>query len=96
MIGIGIEEDGKLIDYLKDGDRKIPNAHLKSVCNYAQKDKTCRYIMKYEDNFYCIKKTPVKKMVDEGSAKNMMIAKSDNCEGLGNYYKKKLSLIREN
>ena len=89
MIGIGIEDESNLMDYLKDKGRKIPNAHLKSVCEYANKEKTCRYIMKYKEQFYCIKKTPIKKMLDEGSSKNMMIAKADNCEGLGSYYKSK-------
>jgi len=70
---------------LKDEDvyidaRKIPIAHLRSVCKYRTGITTCKYITFWKDAFYCLKNvSEIKGRIDE--LKDMK-AKSDNCGGL--------------
>ena len=60
--------------------RKIPSAHMKSVCKYRCGSKTCKYITFKVDSFYCVKNVDeIKQTID--SIKDMK-AKSDNCGGL--------------
>ena len=60
--------------------RKIPAAHLKTVCKYRKGANTCKYITFKEGYFYCVKNVnDLKKKIDE--LKDMK-AKSDNCNGL--------------
>ena len=60
--------------------RKIPDAHLKSVCKYRTGSTTCKYIVFKNDAFYCVKNVQeIRKEIDK--LKDMK-AKSDNCGGL--------------
>jgi len=60
--------------------KRIPNAHLKSVCGYGKGVFTCKYIMFYKDGFYCVKKEKeIKEAID---AQKEMKAKGNNCNGL--------------
>ena len=79
----GVDFNNQLSDYLLDENRKIPKAHLNSVCKIEQKEKTCRYIALSEIGFVCMKKSPAKNKLDQLSNSGSMSAKSDNCEGLG-------------
>jgi len=79
-----IDHNGEMNDYLTDAKRKIPGAHLHSICNLKQGTKTCRYIGLVPTlGFVCAKKTPIKTMLDERASQGKMKAISDNCEGLG-------------
>jgi hypothetical protein len=88
----GIDLQGQFDKYLLDKRRKITNAHLHSVCKYKMGEETCRYLFLTNDNsFICVKKTPLKSMLDRIVKKKSMTAISDNCEGLGKYEKKEKS-----
>ncbi len=79
-----VDHDGAMNDYLTDERRKIPDAHLHSVCKLKQGAKTCRYIGLVPSlGFVCAKKTPMKTMLDERAIEGKMKAVGDNCEGLG-------------
>ena len=68
------------MDGYPDASKKIPSAHLQSVCKYASGETTCKYAIFYQDGFYCVKNiSSVKKKIDQIKD---MIAKSDNCQGL--------------
>lgn len=60
--------------------RKIPAAHLRSVCKYRNGPKTCKYIAFRKDGFYCVKN--VEEIKNEIDKLKDMKAKSDNCGGL--------------
>lgn len=60
-------------------NKKIPDAHLKSVCKYGQGPFVCKFLVFYCDGFYCTKK--VKEIYESISSQNMK-AKGDNCPGL--------------
>lgn len=79
-----IDLQGNLSEYFLDENRIIPKGHLKSVCKIYEKKNTCRYISLSSKGFICVKKTPMKKVLDKMSFEKKMIANSDNCEGLGN------------
>jgi len=79
----GVDFNNQLSDYLLDENRKIPKAHLNSVCKIEQQEKTCRYIALSEIGFVCMKKSPAKNKLDEMVTKESISARSDNCEGLG-------------
>jgi hypothetical protein len=68
-------------EYLLDPKRLIPEAHQVSICKLRQGEQCCRYVFFGENGFVCIKKTPLKKGIDEQI--KFMTAKADNCEGLG-------------
>jgi hypothetical protein len=79
---------GEMGEYLLDEDRKIPKAHLNSICKIYKQCLSCRYIfLSPKNGFVCVKKTPIKKTLDAIVAKKEMTAQGDNCEGLGNYQK---------
>ena len=79
----GIDFNNQLGEYLLDHNRKIPKAHLNGVCKIDQKEKTCRYISLSKIGYVCMKKSPAKQKLDEMSDEGSMVARSDNCEGLG-------------
>lgn len=81
MKGIDLQRDYG--EFFLDENRKIPKAHLNSVCKLYQKNSTCRYLSLTVQGFVCVKKSPMKKVLDNMVKENKMIAKSDNCEGLG-------------
>ena len=75
-------------EYLLDPARKIPDAHLKSVCKNGCGDKACRYMALTVKGFACVKKSPLKGKLDlmvdmakQGHVK--FVARGNNCEGLG-------------
>ena len=79
-----VDHDGAMNDYLTDEKRKIPEAHLHSICKLKQGCKTCRYIgLVPKLGFVCAKKTPMKDMLDSRVSEGKMKAIADNCEGLG-------------
>ncbi len=79
-----VDLQGTLNKYFSDPERKIPPAHLRSVCKYKHGHETCRYISLSVNGFTCVKKTPIKDALDERVKNNLMKAQGDNCEGLGN------------
>ena len=83
-----VDLNNEMNDFFGDEQRKIPQAHLDSVCKLKQGEKTCRYISLTVNGFICTKKTPIKSMLDQRVLDNKMSAKGDNCEGLGQYEKK--------
>jgi hypothetical protein len=79
-----VDHNGDMNDYLTDEKRKIPEAHLHSICKLKQGNDTCRYIGLVPSlGFVCAKKTPMKTMLDKRASNNEMKATGDNCEGLG-------------
>jgi len=56
----GVDFNNQLTEYLLDENRKIPKAHLDSVCKIEQKEKTCRYIALSKIGYVCMKKSPAK------------------------------------
>lgn len=79
-----VDHDGVMNDYLTDEKRKIPDAHLHSICKLKQGEKTCRYIGLVPSlGFVCAKKTPMMTMLDERASEGKMKAIGNNCEGLG-------------
>ena len=70
-------------EYLLDENRKIPKAHLNTVCQLYQKECTCRYIGLSVIGFVCVKRTPMKKTLDRMVKEKKMLVQGDNCEGLG-------------
>ena len=79
----GVDFNNQLGEYLLDEERKIPKAHLESVCKIEQKEKTCRYISLSKIGYVCMKKSPAKEKLDNMIKDGNMVAQSDNCEGLG-------------
>jgi len=78
-----VDFNNQLLEYLLDEKRKIPKAHLQTVCKIEQKEKTCRYIALSRIGYICMKKSPIKQKLDEMVKEKNMIALADNCEGLG-------------
>ena len=78
-----LDTSGKMGEYLLDEKRSIPKSHLNTICKYKQGQNTCRYIALTVKGFVCVKKTPMKKMLDDRVKEDKMKAKGDNCEGLG-------------
>jgi hypothetical protein len=88
----GIDLQGQFDKYVLDKERRITSAHLHTVCKYKCAEKTCRYILLTNDNsFICVKKTPLKSMLDRAVKRETISAVADNCEGLGKYAKKEKS-----
>ncbi len=83
-----IDFKNQLNDYLLDENRKIPKAHLDSVCKIYKKHETCRYLSLSTIGYVCMKKSPIKDKLDELARTKKMVARADNCEGLGNIIEK--------
>jgi len=77
-----VDINGDMAEYLLDTNRKIVSSHLKNVCKFKCGQKTCKYIGLSVIGFVCVKKTPIKKILDSMSDNNEISAKADNCEGL--------------
>jgi len=75
--------DNILNEYLLDDERHISSERSKDVCLIRQGEKTCRYVMFCNNGFVCMKNTPVADMLDSFAKDNRIIAKSDNCGGIG-------------
>ena len=79
-----IDSEGFMDQFLTDKKRKIPKAHLISMCLLTPRSKkTCRYLCLTALGFICAKKTPMKVQLDDRVKNNTMNAQGDNCEGLG-------------
>lgn len=78
-----VDSDGELGKYFLDPDRKIPNAHVKHVCLLGRAESSCRYAALLHFGFVCMKRSPMKIMLDHLVQTNKMKRKGDNCEGLG-------------
>ncbi len=61
-------------------DKMITKEVLHKVCKPGQGAKTCRYVAVSADGFECAKHTILRKTID---SKTDMIARGDNCIGLG-------------
>jgi hypothetical protein len=83
-----VDFQNQLNDYLLDDNRKISKAHLDAVCKIYRGDKTCRYISLSSLGHVCMKKSPAKEKLDEWAETKAMLARADNCEGLGEGYEK--------
>jgi len=79
----GIEFSDQFAQCLSDKQRKIPDAHRFQVCKFKQGKETCRYLSLSANGYSCVKKTPIKQMLDNRVAEKKMSAIGDNCEGLG-------------
>ena len=80
----GVDFNNQLGEYLLDESRKISKAHLDAVCKIGRKEKTCRYISLSKIGYVCMKNSPAHKKLDQLVKEESMIARADNCEGLGN------------
>jgi hypothetical protein len=78
-----VDFKGEMGEYLLDPLRRIPKAHREAVCRPEQGAETCRYISLTPNGWVCVKKTPIRKMLDSQVSQGKMTAKGDNCEGLG-------------
>jgi len=74
---------GDFEEYLLDDNCKIPQAHLHSICKYGCGKNACRYVFLIDKGFVCVKKSPIKQMLDERVKKEEANDRGDNCEGLG-------------
>ncbi len=78
-----VDLKGSLGEYLLDEERKISKNYLHSICRYQKGKETCKYICLSAKGFVCMKKTPMKKILDQRCKEGKMKAQSDNCGGLG-------------
>lgn len=78
-----VDLNGDMNDFFTDEKRKIPKAHLNSICQFKQGKQACRYIALTVSGFSCVKKTLMKDMLDKKVQDEEMKARGDNCEGLG-------------
>lgn len=74
------EEYGK---YFLDPSRKIPKAHMETVCLSSRTKEACRYAALLSFGFVCMKKSPLKSILDNLVEENKIVRRGDNCEGLG-------------
>lgn len=72
----------ELNDYLTDGERKISDSHLDSVCKIYKKHNTCRYIFLSPIGYICMKNSPVQKEIERLSQQKKMVSRADNCGGI--------------
>ena len=78
-----VDLKGIMDEYFSDENRKIDNDKLHNICRYHKKEKTCKYISLIPNGFICVKNTPLKNILDGRAKNNLMVAKGDNCKGLG-------------
>ena len=86
-----VDNEDELNDFFLDPNRRIPSAHLNSVCKIGKKE-ACRYISRIVVDgspYVCMKKSPARGTIDMWARTKNFSAKSDNCEGLGLEYDKK-------
>lgn len=85
-----VDNKGVLEQVMGDESRKIPKAHLDSVCCIHNRAATCRYIALGPKGFICVKNTPLKQRLDAMVSEKEMAATGDNCEGLGELLEDKI------
>ena len=83
-----VDISGMLAPFLTDPKRKIPKAHLKSVCKKKilpagtpVDPGQCRYVANTPFGCWCAKITPMKQTLDTIVAKSTGGARGDNCPG---------------
>ena len=79
----GIDFQNQLNDFLLDEKRKISKDHLNNVCKIYKKHETCRYLSLSKIGFVCMKISPAKNKLDQLVREKSMVARGDNCKGLG-------------
>jgi hypothetical protein len=79
----GVDHSGILNEFLNNPAYKIPKAHLDSVCKKSSGKMTCKYISLGPSGFICAKMTKMKEILDAKAKDGLMVAQSDNCEGIG-------------
>lgn len=77
-----IELNKKLSTVLSDKKRIINEDTLKNICRIGTGPDTCRYIMRNQDNYVCMKNSIVQISIDETVEKRGMVARGNNCKGL--------------
>jgi hypothetical protein len=85
----GVDFNNQLGEYLLDESRKISKIHLDTVCKIEQKEKTCRYIALSKIGYVCMRNSPARIKLDQLVKDGSMMAKAENCEGLGTINEKK-------
>ena len=78
-----IDANGNFGQFLVDPNRKIPLAHLESVCNPGKGQATCRYLCRGPKGMVCAKHTSMRPHLDKFALEGTMTARGDNCDGLG-------------
>jgi len=79
-----IELNKKLSTILSDKKRAIKERTLKNVCRIGEGKDTCRYIMRNQEDYVCVKNSIIQLTIDETVEKQGMVAKGNNCPGLIN------------
>ena len=79
-----IEINKSLNKILSDKKRIINKDTLKNICRIGEGHDTCRYIMRNQDNYVCVKNSIVQVSIDETVEKDGMVARGNNCKGLIN------------
>jgi len=79
-----IELNKKLSIILSDKKRAIKEHTLKNVCRIGEDKDTCRYIMRNQEDYVCVKNSIIQLTIDETVEKQGMVAKGNNCPGLIN------------
>jgi len=77
-----IDTQGVLNDVMSDPARKIPKAHLNSVCKIHCGSETCRYIGLGIYGYVCVKNSRMQTALDNLCDEQKLTATGDNCEGL--------------
>jgi len=78
----GVELKGILKEIFDNEDFILDKEKLNSDCQIWQGEKTCRYIMRQGDHYYCVKNTKAKDAIDKLVENNIIKSKGDNCKGL--------------
>ena len=76
-----VDISGNLALYLTDPKRKIPKAHLNTVCKKGKFPDQCRYVATTPKGCWCAKATPIKVTLDGIVSKSKGGARGDNCPG---------------
>ena len=76
-----IDKENKLNHILYNDSIKIDDKSLYEVCLKGKGEKTCKYIMRSENGFFCAKNTELKEYLDGLSASNEIGCTGDNCQG---------------
>lgn len=77
-----IDTRGNLDDCWSD-DKRISKECLSKTCLIYKKEKTCKYIILVNSDYFCGKNTSMRDVFDKLASENKMLSKADNCEGLG-------------
>jgi hypothetical protein len=79
-----IDTRGNFDEFFSDKTRKISKQDLHDRCKIKDGANACRYIVLCSEGFICGKRTPMKDTFDGLVLDKQMIAKGNNCDGLGN------------